>query len=242
MLAERDYGARLRAFRAFGMLRDKTHFIADRELVEPAIRDAVPVEIDLVAVGALDEAAILLGEKPRDPPVVGHRMQLDVPTSLANVVFEQPAGRVESVADRDMDVLMRVVRRGITADGNLAAGDHQVYANLEQIALMAARVSALDDDTARDDAIEEAFELLGPLAYSRRDRIRGIHVPEGDLKRNLHRLFPSACRTTIANRRPPRIDPAQSSMTPQQAPELVETPGMDGVEWLQPSASWLIMA
>jgi hypothetical protein len=41
-----------------------------------------------------------------------------------------------------------VVRRGIAADSNLAAGDHQVYANLEQIALMAARVSALHDDTA----------------------------------------------------------------------------------------------
>jgi len=43
------------------MLRDKTHLIAQRELVEPAIRDAVTVEIDLVAVSAQDEAAILLG-------------------------------------------------------------------------------------------------------------------------------------------------------------------------------------
>jgi hypothetical protein len=105
MLAERDHGARLRAFGTFGMLRDKTHFIADRELVEPAIRDAVAVEIDLVAVGALDKAAILLGEEPRDPPMVGHYMQLDVPASLANVIFEQPAGGDERIADRDKDVL-----------------------------------------------------------------------------------------------------------------------------------------
>jgi hypothetical protein len=38
--------------------------------------------------------------------------------------------------------------------------------------------------------IEEPFQLFGPFAYARRDRIRGIHVPKGDLKRSLHRLFP----------------------------------------------------
>jgi hypothetical protein len=37
VIADRDHGARLRAFRALGMLRDKTHFVADRELIEPAI-------------------------------------------------------------------------------------------------------------------------------------------------------------------------------------------------------------
>ena len=115
MLAERDHGARLRAFDALGTLRDKTHFIAYRERVEPAIRNAVAVEIDLVAVDAQDEAAILLGEEARDPPVVGHRMQLDVPASLANVILEQPAGGVKGIADRDVDVLMGMVRRGIAA-------------------------------------------------------------------------------------------------------------------------------
>ena len=52
VLAERNDGARLRALGALGILRDKTHFIAHGELFEPAIRDAVAVEIDLVAVGA----------------------------------------------------------------------------------------------------------------------------------------------------------------------------------------------
>ena len=74
MLAERDNGARLCAFGALGMLCNKTHFIADRELVEPAIGDAVAVEVDLVAVDAQNKAAILLGEEPRNPAVVGHRM------------------------------------------------------------------------------------------------------------------------------------------------------------------------
>ena len=52
MLAERNHGARLRTRGTLGVLRDKTDFIADRELVKPAVGDAVAVEIDLVAVGA----------------------------------------------------------------------------------------------------------------------------------------------------------------------------------------------
>ena len=60
MLAERSHGARLWTLGTFGMLCDETHLIAHRELIEPAIRDAVTVEIDLVAVGAQNEAAILL--------------------------------------------------------------------------------------------------------------------------------------------------------------------------------------
>lgn len=74
MLAESNHGARLWTLGTLGMLRNKTHLIAHRELVEPTIRDAVTVEIDLVAVGAQDEAAILLGQQARDPTVVGHRV------------------------------------------------------------------------------------------------------------------------------------------------------------------------
>src|SRR6516162_11637123 len=89
MLAKRDHGARLRAFRALGTLSDETYLIAESELVEPAIRDAVAVEIDLVAIGAQDEATILLGEKACDPTVVGHRVQLNLAAPLANMIFEQ---------------------------------------------------------------------------------------------------------------------------------------------------------
>ena len=71
MFADRHHGARLWTLGTFAVPRDETHFIADRELVEPAIRDAVAVEIDLVAVGAQDEAAVLLGDEfarpARDP-------------------------------------------------------------------------------------------------------------------------------------------------------------------------------
>jgi hypothetical protein len=109
-------------------------------------------------------------------------VQLDVAASLANVIFEQPAGSVERVADCDVDILMRVVGLGIAPDDDLAAGNPKVDADSEQIALVLAGIRALDDDAARYDPIGEPFELLGPFANACRDRVRGIHMPEGDLK------------------------------------------------------------
>jgi len=200
MLAERDHGTRLWTLGALGMLCDKTDFIADRELIEPTIRNAVAVEIEFIAVDAQDEAAILLGQEPSDQSMVGHRVQLDISPSLANVVFEEPAGGVESIADRDVDVFMGMVCRGIAADDDLAAGNFEVDADPEQIALKAPRMPAFDDNTARHDTIEKPLELLGAFADARRDRVRGIHVPEGDLKGNLHRIFPRKCDTIVGNR------------------------------------------
>jgi hypothetical protein len=77
------------------------------------------MEVDFAAVGACNEAAIPIGEEPGDPSVVGHRVQLDVAASLPNVIFEQPASCVECVTDRDIDVLMGVVRLGIAPDNDL---------------------------------------------------------------------------------------------------------------------------
>ena len=191
MLAEGNHGARLRARGTLGMLRDKAHPIAHRELIEPAIRDAVTVEIDLIAFGAQDETTILRGEKTRDPTVVGHRVQLHLAAPLANMIFEQPAGGIESVADGDVDILMRMVCRWIAADGDLAARNFKVDADPEQIALMVAGVPAFDDDAARYNSVKKAFELLGALTYSRRDGIRRVHMAESNLKWQLHRILHS---------------------------------------------------
>jgi len=190
MFAERHHRTRLRTFGAFGMLRDKTHLVSDGQLVETATGDAVTMEIDLGAIGGHDEAAILLGKQARDPPMIGYCMQLHIAAPLANVVFEQPAHGVKRVADGDMGVLVRVVRLGIAADDDLAAGNTEIYADAEQVALLAARMLAFDDDTAGYDPIEKAFELLGACADARRNRLRAVHVTKGDLKRDLHSTSP----------------------------------------------------
>jgi hypothetical protein len=189
MLAERDHRARLRTLGALGMLRDEAHLVADGELVEAVIRDAVVMKIDLAAIGTQDEPAILLWQEPHDPPMVGHSVQLDVAAFLTNVIFEQPAGRVESVADRDMNILMGVVPLGIAPDDDLAPRNLEVDSHPEQITLLVTGVPALDDDTAGDDPIAKAFEFLGALMYSCRDRIRRIHVAKRNLKWHLHRIL-----------------------------------------------------
>ena len=58
MFAEGYHRAGLRTLRTFGKLCDETHLVADREVVEPALRHAVAMEMDLAAVGAQDEPVI----------------------------------------------------------------------------------------------------------------------------------------------------------------------------------------
>ena len=178
------------------MLRDKTDLLANGQLFEPAIHDAVAMEIDLAVIGgAQNEAAILRGQEPRDPPMVGHRVQLDVAASLANVIFEQPARCVERVVNGDIDILVRMVRLGITADHDLALRNFEIDTHPEQITLLAAGVLAFDNDTARYDPVKKSFELLRAFTYSCRDGIRQIHMTKSNLKWQLHRILHSVlCR------------------------------------------------
>jgi hypothetical protein len=126
------------------------------------------VKIDLVAIGAQNEAAI--GQQPLDLPMVRHRVQFDVAAALAGMVFEQAPRGVERVADRDMYVLMGMVRLGVAADDNLSARHLQLDAHAEQIALLLPRMPAFDDHPARNDSVEEALQLLDARADSRLDR------------------------------------------------------------------------
>ena len=119
-------------------------------------------------------------------------MQLYVAALLANVIFEQPADGIERVANGDMGILMRMVGCRIAADDDLPARDAEVDAHMEQIALLAARVPAFDDDAAGGDSVEEALEFLGTRANPCRDRLRAVHVTKRDLKRDLHSFLPSA--------------------------------------------------
>ena len=131
VFAEWNHGARLRAPGALTFLDDKAHLVADFELIKAAIGDAVAVEIDFAAVGLGMKPQFCSGSEARNSAVVGHRMQLHVAASLTYMVFEQPTGR--SNASRIATyVLMRVVRRGIAPDHDLAARDIQVDADLER--------------------------------------------------------------------------------------------------------------
>ena len=187
MLSERNYGARLRALRALRMLCDKAHLVPHRELVEAAIRDAVAVEIEFVAIGGQNEPAILLREQAHNPSVVWHGVQLHIAAHLTRMVFEQPVSGIESVADRHVNVFMAAVCRRIAADDNLAARNLEVDADVEQIALPLARMAAFDDDAAGNDPFEESVQLFGPLSDARLHRRQGGGVAKSDLNRLLRR-------------------------------------------------------
>jgi len=135
------------------------------------------------------KAAILLRKEPRDPPMIGHRMQFDVTAPLTNVIFEQPAGGIESVADRDVDILVRVMSRWITPDDDLVSRNFEIDTHPKQIALLAARVPALDNDPAGNDPVKEAFELRGALLYTCCDGIRRRHMAKRNLQWRLHRIL-----------------------------------------------------
>jgi hypothetical protein len=107
------------------------------------------------------------------------------------MVFELTARGVEGVADRDMRILMRMVRARVPADDDLASGNGEIDPNLEQLALLMPLVPAFDDDPAGGDTIEELIELFRPLAYPRFECGRGRHMPEGNLERQLHRMSPA---------------------------------------------------
>jgi hypothetical protein len=74
-----------------------------------------------------------------------------------------------------------MVHAGLAPDDDLATGDREVDPNLEDVALLVPPMRTFDDNAARDDAIEKAIELLGPLADARLQRSRRLHVAEGDL-------------------------------------------------------------
>jgi hypothetical protein len=189
VFANRNHRACLQAVDALAVVRDEAYLVANGKPIEAAIRDAVAVEIDLGPIGGLDKAAIPSGQEACNPAVVGHQMPLYVAAPFANIIFEQPSGRVERVTNGDMGILMRVTSRRISIDDDFASRDDKLDAHLEQVALPPARVPTFDDDPARDDPIEEALEFLGTTADAGHERIRTFHMAESDLEWQLHQTL-----------------------------------------------------
>ena len=123
-------------------------------------------------------------------------MQLHLFAPLANIIFEQAPAGIECVAHGDIGILVRMVRRRVAPDHDLAAGDAEVDANVKQITLLTPRMPAFEDNATGCNPIEKAFELLGAAADACGDRLRAVHVAKRDLKkRNLHRFLLSAAVT-----------------------------------------------
>jgi hypothetical protein len=128
-------------------------------------------------------------------------MQLDLAARQADMVFEQPLGGVEGLADRDENVFMFAVRCRIAPYDDLAAWNFDVDTHAKQIAAPLTLVSAFDRDAAGRDPIVKSFELLGSCANALLDRRRRWRVTEGNLKGHLHRVFSDPSPSQFKRRR-----------------------------------------
>jgi hypothetical protein len=107
--------------------------------------------------------------------------------ALAGMILELARRRIEGVAHRDVNVLMRVIFRRFAVDHELAAARHfHVDAHMVELAFVAAAVGGLDHHAATHDPVGEAVQLGGLLAHLGLDRRRCVHIPEADLQGELH--------------------------------------------------------
>jgi hypothetical protein len=85
--------------------------------------------------------------------------QTSVLALALQLVVELPAGRIEGVADRDVDVGMRWIA-GFASDHELFAWDVDIDANVEAAAMRVMSRRRFDDDATTGDPTRVTLELL----------------------------------------------------------------------------------
>ena len=119
MLPDWDDRAGLRSLVTFRFGNDDADLAAHRKVVETA-DNAVAMEIDLFAPGCLDET-VVLGQADH-LAMVRHGMCFDLSAHYPDMVLEQPVCRVESVADRNINILVGMVLRAGMTDEDVLPG------------------------------------------------------------------------------------------------------------------------
>jgi hypothetical protein len=123
VFADLANGARLRAL--LSHLFYEVDLGADRQTIEGIVENAVAMEIDLAAVGGLDEPIVVASHEFRHTAMVLRFMQLHLTAHLADRVLDLALSRAEGILDRDRDVLvLRDVIVG-TADNNVLVLRHR---------------------------------------------------------------------------------------------------------------------
>src|SRR5208282_5892650 len=185
MFADFVNRARLRAF--LPEFLDEADFGTDCQTIESIVENAVAVEIDLAAVGSLDEAIVVTGHEFRHAAMVLRFMRLDLAAHLADGVLDLALSRGECILDRDRDVLMlwRVVMG--PRDKNVLMLRHRdADIDLEQTALPMPRLRRNDRHTAARDPVVEFFQPFGVLFDFGPNGLRWLGILKSDIKRHLH--------------------------------------------------------
>jgi len=104
------------------------------------------------------------------PGALALGMRFNVAAHLAHVIFEQPSGRVEGIAERNIDIFVRMVFRTGTPNVDVLPRDAEIDAHAIKLALMMMTMRRHDDNAATDDPVVKPFELGRLLANSGLER------------------------------------------------------------------------
>ena len=100
--------------------------------------------------------------------------------------FELALGLVEGPVNRHVGVLKVALPRRRVRDEHLVPGKADMDRVTILIPMAVMMPGELDHDVARDDAVEEVFQLPGALANMGSEGVRARHASERELKRCLH--------------------------------------------------------
>jgi hypothetical protein len=184
-LPERGHCGRARPALAADLF-DEPHASADREAIERVVKDAVAVEVELLALVGHDKPIPFVREQLGDAAVPCLLVRLHVASLPVHEVLKSTSGVVERRVDRRVQVLVVTIPRGHVSDDDLSAGVTNVDPNTVWVAVRRVPVRALDGDPAARDAGVDRIELIGPSPDVRLDGVGVGNIAERDLKANRH--------------------------------------------------------
>jgi hypothetical protein len=162
-------------------LLDEADLRADLQLGEPAVQDAVLVEVDLPPVGRLEEAVAAFRDEPGDLGVEERLTSFDLAPLDPGAILQLAPRLVEGVADLEVEVpVLRMLGR-VAPHHDLFTGDLQVNADLVEVALLVMAMRDVDDDAAAHDPVVEFVQPLRLRADLRIELFRWGKVVKDDL-------------------------------------------------------------
>ena len=135
--------------------------------------------------------------------LIGGDAMLLGPSQPPHVVFQPPPRRIEGVAERHEDILVRMVEVMIAVDDDLAAGHDEIDTHAVEPPLAVVPVRLGDDDVAAGDPVRKPLQLRDMVERRIADRIVDRQVIERNLWLRLHggSLQPVAVVAGVKRRR-----------------------------------------
>lgn len=155
------------------------HLIADGKLL-PLIEHAVAVEVELPPSG-VEIPPLAFGVDVGHAAVLGLDAGLHVLALATCMILELPPRRMECIPDRDVDILVRAVKRMIAADDDVGPRDRKRHAHVNALPLMMVLVRAFDHHVTALNPGIDVLKLDSPFTYEFFDRRTRRHVSECDV-------------------------------------------------------------